>query len=273
MLDKLQENASKIITGIGVIIVVVSLLFVFISYTDYQSSVAEKQEKVTELTAKLEQTGDAEKISENDVKSQLNSVKTIGDEIARLQNRYMVLASTDYMSNADYDEESVRAEEKEIAEKIDVYFGAGTGWQRARWYAGDASKMGLTDCWTFMNSYDFSENTISVLWSCKDGRGTVVSYVTADYHADTNSFDNVQRHDTVAGMTYLNVTSDKSVAEFNQEAYVSGIQSIFESAGLSEEFQQKMEEARNREGQAEDQESNNEARGMLREQMLENGGN
>lgn len=273
LLEKLQEHASKVTAGIGFCLVVVSLLFVFLANMDYQSAMDEKQEELVSLREQMNQVADGsgEKISEDGVKSQLHSVKQVGDKIAGWQNRYMVLGSSAYRKGRDYSEDKVRLEETELAENLDKYFGDGSGF-RTRWFAGDATKMNNTQCWSFMNSYDFAENTISVLWVCEDEHEDVVAYVTADYHADTDSFDNAKRHETVASGQYLDVTTDKSLDELDEKEYTKQIQNIFENAGLSEEFQKEMKKAREREGQAENQESNNESRLKLREQMMENGG-
>lgn len=267
MMDKLNENLSKVLAIVGVSLIAISCFVVFLGYNDYQEKLANNQKELAEIQAKVDSSeGSTEQISEELVQEQVHSVKSIGEELAFLENQRMMLISTSHQKEENYDEESTYAECDKIAVKMEEYFGTGSILKSA-WYSGDLTKMGSENCWSFMNSYDFSENTISVLWLCKDAKGTVVAYVTADYHAKDNSFDNVEKHQTIFGNYYIGVTGDdgKSVDDFNAEAYASGIQNMLDTLGVSDEEAKRRDEMV--EEQKEAKENNDEARYQLEEEL------
>lgn len=265
----MQKNLSKIFAGVGICFIAISIIVAFTSYDEYSNKMVSYNEQYALLKQNNEDVANnTEQISAEEVETQLHSVKDVGVKIATYANRLQVLSSTGYTKSANYDEKATREEQSEIATTMSAYFGdksvLGT-----TWFAGDLTEMGNQNCWTFMNSYDFSENTISVLWLCKDGVGNVVAYVTADYHADTNSFDNVTRHMTTVGVSYIPATGNDGVAI--DEDVVDNVNKISDSAGLTDEQMQAQENALNDEGWQKAKEENNSARDQLRE--AEGGGN
>lgn len=266
----MQKDLSKVFAGIGICLILVSGLVAFASYDKYASKMASYNEQYDALKQDNENVAsNIEQVSEEEVKTQLHSVKDVGAKIATCANRLQVLSSTGYAKSANYDEKATREEQSEIATIMSEYFGDKSV-LRTTWFSGDLTAMNNQNCWSFMNSYDFSENTISVLWLCKDGVGNVVAYVTADYHADTNSFDNVERHMTTVGVTYVPATGDDGVI-IDDEDVVNDVNQISDSAGLTDEQMQAQEDALNNEEWQKAKDENNSARDQLKE--AEGGGN
>lgn len=265
----MQTKLSKILAGVGLGIILVSGIFAFVSYNDYSDKMTEYAERYAQLQEDYEVSLQTmEQISEQDVEEQVHSVKDIGVKIANDANRLQVLASTGHLKSGSYDEKVTREEQSEIATRMVEYFGSNSILQ-STWFSGDATQMNNQNAWTFMNSYDFSENTISVLWLCYDGTGNVVAFVTADYHADTNSFDNVARHMTTIGYTYVPATGDDGIT--SNENVVDNVNQLTDNAGLTEEQQQQQEEALNDEEWQDAKEENNAAKDQLKN--AEGGGN
>lgn len=265
----MQKNLSKIFAGVGVCLIVISIIVAFTSYNDYLDKMASYDEQYATLKQNSEDVAnDTEQISAEEVETQLHSVKDVGVKITTYANRLQVLSSIGYAKSANYDEKATREEQSEIATIMSEYFGDKSV-LRTTWFSGDLTAMNNQNCWSFMNSYDFSENTISVLWLCKDGVGNVVAYVTADYHADTNSFDNVERHMTTVGVTYVPATGNDGVAI--DDDVVDDVTDISNSVGLTDEQMQAQEDALNDEEWQKAKDENNSARDQLRD--AEGGGN
>ena len=144
-------------------------------------------------------------VSEDDVKNGLNSAKKSGDDVANLLNQYLCALPYTGTNFTKEQEKEKAAERAEMSKQLNKYFGEGTVMSIGV-YSFDMSLIGNQSCWQFMNSYNFSGDSIDVLWECFDKANNVVAYVTAKYHADSNSFDNVSQHMTTLGQTYMGVT-------------------------------------------------------------------
>lgn len=258
----MQKDLSKLFLGVGVGAVLFSCAIAVYSYNRYSSRMAEYNNQYLQLQEDIEMfSNNIEHVSEDDVKMQVHSIKEIGMEISDYANRLQLLSSVGYIDSATYNESETRKEQVEIASKMSEYFGE-TSVLRTMWFAGDITKMEMSNPWSFMNSYEFSENTISVLWVCKDKSDNVVAYVTADYHADTNSFDNVRRHTTVFGMQYVLFTGDSGITI--TEDVVGDVTNIIGSAGLTDEQKQQQDSALMDEEWLNAMEENNAARDQLK---------
>ena len=140
-------------------------------------------------------------------------------------------------------EKEKAAERAEMSKQLNKYFGEGTVMSTGV-YSFDMSLIGNQNCWQFMNSYNFSGDSIDVLWECFDKANNVVAYVTAKYHADSNSFDNVSQHMTILGQTYMGVTGSDNASEKIDTTDTTTIFDVMQSAGLTQAQKDALAKAR-----------------------------
>ena len=260
-------SLSKIFTGVGICLVAITSVHVFTSYRDYSDKMTDYNNQYVSLRNEVEsEVQNNKEITEDDVKTQLHSVKDVGVKIASNANRLQQLSSSGYITSPNYSENDTREEQAEIADVMRDYFGSKTILSTV-WFAGDLSMLENQNCWSFMNSYDFSEDIISVLWVCQDDDKNVLAYVTADYHADTDSFDNVSKHVTVIGNTYILPTTGDEDISISDGDIVDNVNQIFDSAGLTDEQKKQQEDAINDEEWQKVKEENNSAKAQLKDAL------
>lgn len=253
ILDKI--SLSKVLTVIGCCMVIGTAFFVYSSYNSFQDKVDTLNADINELQAKID---DGKKdtdsaLTVDSAKTAVSSVDKAGEDIAKLQNDFKALVDKKRTSA---DEETVDyAEMKKISEKFDEYFGEGSSFSTS-WYTGDSSLLS-GGTWEFTSSRNFKGNTISVLWEFVDNNNDVLAYVTGDYHADNNSFDNMAKYVTIAGASYIAPTGDMS-DNIDIEKYGEGVVSMFDKLGidftpLTKEQEAALEDAHDAQGQLMDQ--------------------
>ena len=160
-------------------------------------------------------------------------------------------------------EKEKAAERAEMSKQLNKYFGEGTVMSTGV-YSFDMSLIGNQSCWQFMNSYNFSGDSIDVLWECFDKANNVVAYVTAKYHADSNSFDNVSQHMTTLGQTYMGVTGSDNASEKIDTTDTTTIFDVMQNAGISEETRKELEDYHNDKEAMDAKEANEAARDALK---------
>lgn len=255
LLNKFYDNLPKMFTVIGCCLVIGSLFFVYSSYMSFQDKIDTMNVDISELQEKLNdgKITEADVLSVDEAKIAVNSVDKVGNEIADLQNSYKALVDKDRTSaeeeTADY------AEMEKISKKFDAYFGDDSDF-RSNWYNGDLSLVS-GGSWKFASSYSFDGDVISVLWEFVDSNNDILAYVTGNYHVADNVFDNMVKHVTVKGASYVLPTGDMS-ANIDIDAYGDGVVSMFDTLGidftpLTEEQEAALKDAHDAQGQLMDQ--------------------
>lgn len=153
-----------------------------------ENQVAENEQQITELSAKLAELNNTEATTAEQIEVQLSSAASAGAEIARLQNEYARL-------------DIVRDEDQfvENANLIGNYLEDKT--QQTPWYSGNIP--GLSYEWRFLSTYSFSGNNVDVAWVCESGNDELLAYVIASYSAADNLFSSLERHMTYEGASYI----------------------------------------------------------------------
>ncbi len=262
----MTDLRKKIVMIVSAVIVGISLIFTFVNYQNYSAKVDENRKQYKDLKSEYEDTTKNQKtVSEDDVKTGLNSAKKSGDDVANLFNQYLstFLSNGEQLSKEQEDER--RVEQEKISKQLDAYFGEGTD-VRTSPYLFDVNLIGNSSCWQFMNSYSFSSDSIDVLWECFDNSKNVIAYVTAQYHADSNSFDNVSHHMTILGQTYMGMTGNDNASAKIDTTDTTTIFDVMQNAdvGISEETRKELEEYHNDKDAMNAKEANEAARDAMK---------
>ena len=253
---------QKIIMIVSAVIVGISLIYTFVNYQNYSAKVDTNKKQYSELKEEYASaTETQESISEEDIKTGLNSAKKSGDDVATLLNQYLNALSYTGTNFTETQENQKKEEREEISKQLDAYFGEGSI-MRTGVYPFDMSLVKNQNCWSFKNSYNFSGDTIDVLWVCSDNSGNTLAYVTADYHVDTNSFDNVSNHITILGNNYFSYTGDK----VDKSTDTSNIFDVMQNASITDEDKKALEEYHNDKDAMAEQEANEAARAEMKKQ-------
>lgn len=266
MLEKIQENKTKLINGIGVLLLILVAGVIFFGYDGYSRKMEQYQSQVSEKQDELKSAKESvPNVSEDDAKNTIHSVKKIGDEVANAENGYMASTSDEDRSA------SLAVKDKYFGEKSNM---------RTVWFSGNTEAI-QNGTWKFQSSFDFNGTSVNVLWTYTDTNGQLLAYVTATYDAENETFSNAKKHVTAVGAELAGYTAtdeNPSIEEFNEEAYLNGVYALFDEAGLSEEFQKNYQEYQSNfesenEGKtnADVQEENEAAREALKEQEQKGG--
>lgn len=240
----MADLRKKIVMILSAVIVGISLIFTFVNYQNYSAKVDENEKQYHDLKSEYEDVTKKQKpVSEDDVKNGLNSAKKSGDDVANLLNQYLCALPYTGTNFTKEQEKEKAAERAEMSKQLNKYFGEGTVMSTGV-YSFDMSLIGNQSCWQFMNSYNFSGDSIDVLWECFDKANNVVAYVTAKYHADSNSFDNVSQHMTTLGQTYMGVTGSDNASEKIDTTDTTTIFDVMQNAGLTQAQKDALAKAR-----------------------------
>lgn len=240
----MADLRKKIVMIVSAVIVGISLIFTFVNYQNYSAKVDENEKQYHDLKSEYEDvTKNQKPVSEDDVKNGLNSAKKSGDDVANLLNQYLCALPYTGTNFTKEQEKEKAAERVEMSKQLNKYFGEGTVMSTGV-YSFDMSLIGNQSCWQFMNSYNFSGDSIDVLWECFDKTNNVVAYVTAKYHADSNSFDNVSQHMTILGQTYMGVTGSDNASEKIDTTDTTTIFDVMQNAGLTQAQKDALAKAR-----------------------------
>lgn len=259
------------------ILICTILVWFYGKKSDYDTGLAERQATLLELNAKLDDVKSQGVVSNPDVEMvqvSLSSAKKAGDDIASNQNELLCLF---YEKHETREQEDAAYEKmRNLKKESEVYFGEGSDFCNP-WFYGDTES--VTDAkWSFQTNYNYAGDVIPVLWvlsskSENDLIGSIVSYVTADYHASSNTFDHVLKHVTRVGNSLYAFTNDQEL-DLNQndnlEDDVNSILSLTDiDRHVTEEQHQKEEDFLN------NQEDFRETQAQARDQMMaeQNAGN
>lgn len=260
----MADLRKKIVMIVSAVIVGISLIFTFVNYQNYSAKVDENRKQYHDLKSEYEDVTKQQKpVSEDDVKNGLNSAKKSGDDVANLLNQYLCASPYTGTNFTKEQEKEKAAERAEMSKQLNNYFGEGTVMSTGVYFF-DMSLIGNQNCWQFMNIYNFSGDSIDVLWECFDKANNVVAYVTAKYHADSNSFDNVSQHMTTLGQTYMGVTGSDNASEKIDTTDTTTIFDVMQNAGISEETRKELEDYHNDKEAMDAKEANEAARDVLK---------
>lgn len=216
----------------------------------YESNLKSKQEQLNDLVRQynsrsesLESAG----LDSSQVEVQMTSAKSAGDAVSGLQNRLLELFYTERTTREqeDADYEAMNA----VQTDLEKYFGDNAT-MRSIWYSGDVKNIG-NGKWQFESNYNYAGGVVPVLWTLSSGSdveeqsGAVLAYVTANYHADTDTFSDAARYVTYVGNSFYGFTNDQEFeideeTDFDSDAYADSIISIMDSVddAISDEERQ-----------------------------------
>lgn len=157
----------------------------------------------------------------------VHSAKAAGDAVAKIANemtnamvRIYTVPDTNPEGRADLMDEFV----SKLSPQMDAYFGEGNTLRTAWWTTSDATVLSGVN-WSFQTTYNFVDDMERVLWVAHDAKGGIVAYVTALYHADTDTFDSYAKHETTyGGLLQRGTDSGSALPEVSQD--ISGIMAM-----------------------------------------------
>lgn len=138
----------------------------------------------------------------------LNNAHTIGEEVAKAQNTYKDLYKRVDEAPTEADVVLVLDDITAHAKDCEKYFT--TTEPRKCWY--EVTNVDYE--WVFESSYDFSGESMPVLWTCRDkATGELLAYSTGVYNVVSGTFGNIELAYTLKGNEYKGalVTGDTSV--------------------------------------------------------------
>lgn len=195
--DKDSRTWPRIFTIAAIVFALVAAIFIVLTAMQYKSfaeATEQMQSKLVSVTSEYEsvsaaQPDDSAKSTVSDDYHLYTAFKA-GDEMASLQT------SAPYLyADKDYDVETYNT----TVERMNALLGIEGTEPPALWF--DFSSMSFRPQWEFLSTYEFSDNTCSVVWKLNDPRGQhkLFAYTTATYDATTNVFSDVQVHLTKHG--------------------------------------------------------------------------
>lgn len=154
----------------------------------YNAAYEQTAQVIEELNAQIESSGEESNTVE-DVQPKLNSAAVAGDTVAKYQTEYKnALESED---TNDY---------KNTFGAINQYISDAN--YCSPWF--DVTRTILNYTWNFNTTYGFSGDSVPVLWTCYEEKGSdLLAYATGTYSAEKNTFSGIEFHITSAGNAYV----------------------------------------------------------------------
>lgn len=164
------------------------------SIAQNNKTLEEKNNIYADLTAEGNNKTEVEEIH-----VKLNSAATAGQEVASLQNNYVLCIEADKTDDYIANKEAMRKYVDEDSSDV--------------WY-GLLKKYGEYE-WTFNSTYSFSETSVPVLWTCKSPRDNILlAYAVGTYVVESDKFTHIECRYTSQGKTLM----DKAINEFDAAA-------------------------------------------------------
>lgn len=147
-------------------------------------------------------------VTPKEVEDVVGNASESGQAVADLQNKYAGLGT---------DEDAIKANAAEIKR----YFNDASSNAGAIWLQNGT--------WSFRTSYNFNESTLDCLWTCVDGDGNLLGYVTAQYNSKDKVFSDFTKTITHKGNSSAAVTHDRP--EDDAEKVQSTVDAIKQQVG------------------------------------------
>lgn len=244
--------------AVTAVLVLGSAGFIGVKHQSYSKTMKQKEAQLAALKGDYEEAkknAETSVLTEEAADKLVNSAKTAGEAVAKLENTYMSIFGQNLS------EEKKTAELGEISKQMDTYFGENTP-LRTAWYTWDTTRLYNAN-WSFRSNFNFEGQTMRVIWECNSA-DALLAYVIADYDAETNTFSNYAKHITKVGNAYVPYTGEEQEGiDMNPDTVLG----LMDDLGLSEEFQQKYDEMTSDEEYQKEREENAKAREFLKEQQ------
>lgn len=201
-MESKKKNIAIIISSVLLFCVgVIFIIAQFMAHKDFTSKYDENQQKISKLSEaseqetineseSLQEVENTEEMTTETVESameKLYSAKEKGNEVAYYQNRYQNLDVVDH-----------EAAFLENASIIEGYLAEEAKSGRGTWYYGY-----MKHEWTFNTTYYFEEESVPVLWTCRDENGNLLAYTFGEYDAVNQVFFNIDSCMTSVGARYM----------------------------------------------------------------------
>lgn len=200
MRDKTKNSSllQTVIITFGGIFLVIGLVMGFLQlnrYKQFKEDYEHNQEVIDELTEKTDTVEAKAKLEEIE-KSKESMADTVlkateaGNEVEKLQTEFHRL----------FGEENSEKRAANVSE-IDNYFDEDSRNCRVEWYPYYPNTKSYT--WTFHNIYNYTEDSILVIWTCRgDENDELLAYTIGKYDADTELFYDTEHYRTLVGCSY-----------------------------------------------------------------------
>ena len=219
-MSETMEKAVKWITiVIGLVLIAIFSVRAVASVTDYKSNMARYDLNIAELQKELlvqQAILDESAQGLSSVSDSVHSINDVGVKIAELQTKYAV-TTNDYAKSQLYKHDLLDANIQKYQEALSAYFDFDDVYLWFDW----EDTTNLT--WICLTNYNFTGDTIDVLWVCRGSTRTsfedpIYAYASALYHVDTGKFTDLRTGMTDKGATvvsYVDDTTDVNGFDFN----------------------------------------------------------
>lgn len=207
MMNNEENRSGTVLFAIGFILLAIACMMLFLWHNDYEAAKAELLNQNATIEApgevQAEATPEPVVLNSEEITSAYEAAQNAANDAAVLQNREYEA----YMSISK--DESTREASHEIImdslANLGNYFGSGSVYCEP-WFWSDPDIKGIT--WTTYVGLDYTGNFVPVYWLCRDVNDNVLSYVTGNYNATTNTFTGMSKGTTTLGMKSAAVTKD-----------------------------------------------------------------
>lgn len=232
-------SAKTVVLAVAILLFIGSLLFFMSKYEDHKLALNEMQKTLASspvpTAAPTDQSGVQATPVPTDVapaeviRSNIELAQEAIDSVTGLQNEYadLIMNWTGMDGSGEIDKMG------ELTDSLKQYFGASSS-LCSNWCIWDR---GCSDVkWIGMPALDYVGYSVPAVWLCVDGNGRVLTYVTADYNAASNTFSNGMKYVTSVGVSMAPVEDETpytTVSPDELDDFIYSFYRILQRAGIS----------------------------------------
>lgn len=212
-----DERFGTILTAAGCVVLILvmvwNLIRVNTGTAEYRAAYDQNELTIAELEGTLEgiETVTEETVVKN---VDLNSARTDGQAVAKIQESYWQIATTDMDERG----EQLTA----VAEQMDAYLASSDTNYRTPWFSYDSSWRAVDSfSWTFTTTYSFQGSLVPVLWVCHNSTGQLVAYCTGTYASGDGTFYDLKVTVTTLGSQYAEAYTGQALADPESSVFPS----------------------------------------------------
>ena len=174
---------------------------VYIGKSDYDASVNNLKTEISKLEGDLSKLeSDDSNMTTEMVTQSIYSAKELGDKVTNLQNTWgEPLTQTDKELFDKNENQSVQSLNTTRVEQLRELFVNADIYGSKQWYPGVKGTKSYKGVWKFLTTTSFTSSKQEVIWENVSDEGELFAYVTADYDASSNKFENVNVNITKIG--------------------------------------------------------------------------
>ena len=173
----------------------------YIGESNYSSSVSDLKTEISKLEGDLSKLEtDQSNITPETITQNLYSAKDLGNKVTELQNTWgEALTQSDRDEYAKNGVQSKGVLDTTRIERLNELFVDGDTLGSKQWYPKAEGTKASKGVWKFLTTTSFTTAKQEVIWENVSDDGELFAYVTADFDATQNKFENVKVNITKTG--------------------------------------------------------------------------